>query len=470
MALSRCVALAFLGVVLAAPGLFADGPAAPPAPNAGASEPGWLSEAFGALRVRMEARLDTARLLEKQGRFDEALATYRTVDDLWTEGLRTVREIATLRPQAGAQEGPRPARSRGSSRVPSDDPPPSPEAKAIGDAAEAVERALLWLKAHQAEDGSWSATKPVYAPGVTGLAMLAFTGAGYSHRGDHPFPQGLARAVEYLLGIQDAEGCFGPRTTQHYIYNHGIATLALTEMYALTEDARLREPVQKALDFIAEARNPYLAWRYGVRPGDNDTSVTSWMVLALRSARAVRGRPMFAIDETAFEGALAWVDKMTDPDYGRVGYITRGSGPARPSEMIARFPTDKSEAMTAAALVMRLHAGQDPKRPEIQKGLALVSRLPPVWNPGDGSIDMYYWFFGTLACFHAGGDTWVRWDEALRAALLPSQRRDGDATTTLGSWDPIDPWSSDAGPVYSTALMAICLEISGRFTHVVGVR
>jgi hypothetical protein len=126
--------------------------------------------------------------------------------------------------------------------------------------------------------------------------------------------------------------------------------------------------------------------------------------------------------------------------------------------------------MTAAGIVIRLLAGQEPRTPVVQKGMLLLRRLPPVWNPGDGSIDMYYWFFGTLAAFHVGGEAWSEWSQALRAAVLPSQRRDGDPKTTRGSWDPIDPWSDAGGRVYSTALMTLCLEIADRHANVVGVR
>ena len=34
------------------------------------------------------------------------------------------------------------------------------------------------------------------------------------------------------------------------------------------------------------------------------------------------------VDEGAFQGARAWLHKVTDPDSGRVGYVTRGTGPA----------------------------------------------------------------------------------------------------------------------------------------------
>ena len=53
---------------------------------------------------------------------------------------------------------------------------------------------------------------------------------------------------------------------------------------------------------------------------------------------------------------------MTDPDYGRVGYISRGPGPARPQELVDRFPDEKSESMTAVGVLARIFLGEDPKK------------------------------------------------------------------------------------------------------------
>jgi hypothetical protein len=317
----------------------------------------------------------------------------------------------------------------------------------------------------------------MYDPGVTGLALCAFLGAGYTNRGEHPFAKVVSRGLRYLRNVQDPEGCFGPRTTQHYIYNHATAALAMVEAFGMTESPILKGPAQKALDFIALSRNPYFAWRYGVKPGDNDTSVTGWMMMALKSAKIVnddaiaRGKPApLAIDLEAFEGIRSWVDKMTDKEYGRVGYITPGSGPARPQDLVDRFPIDKSESMTAAGVLARIFSGENLRSEAIRKGAALMVSVLPTWNPTDGSIDMYYWYYATLAMYQLGGDHWKRWNEAMLTSIVTSQRMDGDYCQHKGSWDPIDPWGPDGGRVYSTALLAMCLEVYYRYARVPGTR
>ncbi len=365
---------------------------------------------------------------------------------------------------------------------------------------DAVDDALLWLAAHQSPDGGWEgatfdrwckgqvvsdaakrplgAGKALYDPGVTGLALCAFLGAGYTNRGKHPFAKTVSRGLRYLKNIQDPEGCYGPRSTQQYIYNHATASLAMVEAFGMTGSSIWKGSAQKALNFIALARNPYFAWRYGIKPGDNDTSVSGWMMMALKSAQLVnkdslkRGKPApLTLDESAFDGLKAWLDKVTDPDYGRVGYVQRGTGPARPQELVDRFPGEKSESMTAAAVLARCFMGEDPdKSPMIKKGADLMAKLPPTWNKADGSIDMYYWYYATLAMFQVGGKHWAGWEKAMRGAMIETQRKDTDHCQYKGSWDPVGPWGPDGGRVYSTAIMALCMEVYYRYDRVSGTR
>ena len=361
---------------------------------------------------------------------------------------------------------------------------------------DAVDWALRWLAAHQSPNGGWEAAnfmhwcdgkrvddpskrpdgagKGLYDAGVSGMAMCAFLGAGYTNRGTHEFTRVVARGLGYLKNIQDPEGCFGPRSTQQYIYNHATCALAMVEAYGMTGSPMFKHSAQKALDFIALSRNPYFAWRYGIKPGDNDSSVTGWMMMALKSASLVnadaakRGKPMpLQVDESAFDGIRAWLQKVTDPDTGKVGYLTRGSGSARPHELLDRFPADKSEAMTAVGMLARTFIGEDPaKSAVIQKGAALCAKLPPTWNETDGSIDMYYWYYATLAMYQVGGRHWDKWKAAMQTAMVETQRKDTDFCQYKGSWDPAGPWGGDGGRVYSTACMALCLEVLHRYDRV----
>lgn len=114
----------------------------------------------------------------------------------------------------------------------------------------AVEAGLRWLSRHQDDNGSWSPdnfTKncqggtvcehsknfgyPEYEVGTTGLALLAFLGAGYDHRASKqwtdPFTKKVIRVGEvvkkgllFLKDQQDEVGNLCPSTNPKWGYNH----------------------------------------------------------------------------------------------------------------------------------------------------------------------------------------------------------------------------------------------------------
>ena len=465
-----------------------------------------LAKGLDLIRTRVQAQVGLGDALREAGRLDEAIAAYRQASSIYDTELRRIEKLigfvmgAPARPTA--PEGPADnvgigvgTAGRGFVGRGGGTPDPTGTRKRMDDA---VDYGLRWLAAHQSPNGSWSASgfgtycngKPVtdksrmpdgagksqYDVGVTGLALCAFLGAGYTHRGKHDFARTVGLGLRYLKNVQDPEGCFGPRTNQQFIYGHAAAALAMVEVYGMTGSPIFKGSSQRALEFIALSRNPYMAWRYGVRPGDNDTSVSSWMIMPMKSAQIInadavaRGKPKpLVLDEAAFDGMRKWLDKMTDPETGRIGYQTRGSKTARPAEMMDRFPAEKSEAMTAAGLLARTFLGEDARKsPVMQKGFALLRSLPPVWNADDGSIDMMYWYKGALAAFQVGGETWNIWHEALAKQIVPTQRLDTDFCQYKGSWDPAGVWGPDGGRVASTALMTMTLEVFYRYDRVFG--
>jgi hypothetical protein len=227
----------------------------------------------------------------------------------------------------------------------------------------------------------------------------------------------------------------------------------------------LRERVQRALNYISHARNPYKAWRYHTRSGDNDSSVTGWAVIALASAESFKKMGL-KVDPKDFEGSIAWFDEMTDPNTGRIGYIKRGSPPARPRELMEKFPASRSESITAVGLLARFFAHQKPSETPVMRAHAdLLASKPPVWNESTGDIDMYYWYYGSFAMYQMGGSYWKNWRTKMEKAVINSQRQKGCAK---GSWDPVGAWGEEGGRVYSTAIMALCMEVYYRYSRLIG--
>ncbi|MCA9322617.1 MAG: terpene cyclase/mutase family protein, partial [Planctomycetes bacterium] len=286
-------------------------------------------------------------------------------------------------------------------------------------AQEAVDKGLEWLANHQSKDGSWdcdgfmnngdSALGPLcdgkgnalYDVGVSGLAILCFLGAGETHKAGK-YKKTVRNSLKWMRDQQDAEGCFGPRTLSNFTYNHSIGTLAMAEAYGLTKSPSFKDSAEKGIGFVQRCQNPYKAWRYGEATGDNDTSVTGWMVMALKSAKSAG----IGIDDRPFEWAKGFIDEMTDDETGRTGYTKRGEPPVRETGKQEEFPSSETESLTAVAITARVFAGEDPKESQIIRlGIEnLLSKKLPVWDPARGSIDMYYWYYGTLAMYQYGGD------------------------------------------------------------------
>jgi hypothetical protein len=323
----------------------------------------------------------------------------------------------------------------------------------------AVDLALEWLKRHQSPDGKWEAAhfskrckqgkctgagEAVYDPGVSGLALLCFLGYGETHRSG-AYKNEVEKGLKYLRNIQDAEGCIGPQTTDQFMYGHVCATLALTEIFDLTGSRLFKEPAQRGVNFIRKADDPYLAWRYGVPPRDDDLYVSGWTVAVIKSARDGG----LDVGQDPLKGALDWIERMTDAKSGRVG---------------------GSERITAVAILTRALAGQDLSKQEVvRKGASVLAAHPPRWDPAAGAIDEQYWLFGTFAMFQVGGERWKGWQEGLKEAIVDRQRRE-KGRDEYGSWDPVGPWSLRGGRVQSTALLCLCQQMYFRYGKVISMR
>jgi len=360
---------------------------------------------------------------------------------------------------------------------------------------ENINKALLsgleWLKEHQSDDGRWDCDgfpnecdrggelcdgegDPSHDVGVTGLALLAFLGFGDSMKEGTYQPQ-IRNGVKWLLEQQDREtGLLGQAVGHEFLYNHSIATLALCEAYYSDKgNPILKKAAQSAVNYISRARNPYYAWRYEVPPnGDNDTSITGWMVFALAAARDAE----LEVSLEDLRGAMTWFDDVTDQATGRTGYQTANGLSARPEHLVDRFPAELTEAMTAVAMLCRIFIEDivpdvAPQKDILEKGAQLLLEKMPEWSDDGSTCDMYYWYYASYAMFQMGGinkSYWDKWEKAMEKAILPNQRTEPPCYD--GSWDPIGPWGYSGGRVYSTACMVLCLEVFFRYGNVLGAR
>lgn len=330
-------------------------------------------------------------------------------------------------------------------------------------AAGAILRGIEWLLTHQDEDGRWScaafmkhdgadpcdgAGNPVNDVGVTGLAVLALAREGTADAKDRRMAA-MDRAARWLVSQQDENGLIGGSAVQHHAYNHATATLALCAVAAATASAEVRDAAKKAVAHVESRRNPYGVWRYQPREVDGDTSITTWCVMACLAGREL-GLP---VDDKALVNTAVFLDAVTD-DLGKTGYARAGEGSSRAAGRDRQFPPDQTAALTAAAMWCRGGLGVS-STAKSEQSATILAQLPPQWKPGEGKVDLCYWFFGGEAmrrCAPALRDGWL---EPLAQALCEGQRTSGPAA---GSWDAVDPWSEDGGRVYTTSMAVLALQ------------
>jgi hypothetical protein len=329
----------------------------------------------------------------------------------------------------------------------------------------AVEGGLDWLCRTQSADGRWNAARHGATVerssdgvdrqgagarcdnGVTALALLAFLGAGSTHL-DGPHATRVARGMEFLLAGQAADGSLaGDAEFFTALYCHGMGTIALAEAAAMSGDRRLLEPLGRAVGHIRRLQHPSTGgWRYAA--GDlGDTSQLGWQVMALSSARLA--------GITDADVPLRHANRFLP---GVSGGQAGGLACYRPGE---RF----NPTMTAEALLCRLLLGATTSGRVVDEAVRAIAASPPEV----GTVNLYRWYYSTLALYHVGGPEWERWNGRLQPALVDLQRRGGPLD---GSWDPDPVWGGHGGRVYSTALSVMTLEIYYRYLpmHALGPR
>ena len=365
-----------------------------------------------------------------------------------------------VRDVAQAFAGRRPAAGRAAGGI--EDPATLDRARRMVDAG------LDFLARSQLADGRWRLTEfagvtPADVPrldsdtAATGLALLAFFGAGHDHF-DGRHRDTVRRGLEFLVSVQRPDGdLFLPAdelsNSCGWLYSHGIAALAVCEAVGMTGDPLVKPAAEKACRFIAASRHPTLGgWRYTPR-SDADLSVSGWMLVALRAGE-LGGVPT---DPAPLDGVRTLLAASAVPgDPARYAYNARKADQRR---------TDLSVAcMTAIGTLMRLHTGAAADDPAIVAAGRVLAGIEPTYGTAaQNRRDAYLWYYASQALVHTGGPDWQRWYGSLVATLEPEQRSQGPLG---GSWDATgaipDRWGVYAGRVYVTALHLLALEVPWR--------
>jgi hypothetical protein len=338
-------------------------------------------------------------------------------------------------------------------------PPPQTE--------EAIERGLAFLARYQSPGGGWSLqgfpeeAQLASDTAATALAVLAFQGAGYNHR-EHQYKNVVRGGLDYLVQSQQENGdLFVPLDDQSnrsvWLYSHSLAAIALCEAYGMTQDPQLRDPAQRALDFIVASQHTERGgWRYSPGVG-SDTSVTGWMMMALKSGELAG----LEVPSETYQKIEKWLDGAQQSRGEPHLYRYNPLAPDTPEQ---RHGRTTSKTMTSVGLLMRLYTGWGRDNASFARGADyLLENLPAIGTPREPQRDTYYWYYGTQVMYHMGGSHWQTWNGRLHPLLVGSQVMSGPQA---GSWDPKGPvpdrWGPHGGRLYVTTLNLLSLEVYWR--------
>ncbi|WP_439624715.1 prenyltransferase/squalene oxidase repeat-containing protein [Gemmata sp.] len=321
----------------------------------------------------------------------------------------------------------------------------------------AVEMGLVWLAKQQKQDGGWEfdAGSKDERVAATGLALLAFLGAGETHTDKCKYQKTVAAGVAFLVKAAPGGGGIGKPLSKN-AYAHGIGTLALVEAYLMTRDKALLAPAQGALNHVIAGQAANGSWGY--TPGAaGDTSITGWQVQALHAARLSRD---FVVPAATVKKTAEFLDAVGAGKLkARYGY----------SESAGAAP---GTSLTAIGLLCRHRfdgwAADHDGMAEGVKGLMKKAPVKTAAVP-----DTYFYYYATQVVRTAGGDEWATWNEGPKGAdggrkggmrdwlVLLQLKKDGP---NQGSFDP-DPGhiGRSCGRLGTTALAVLTLEVYYRY-------
>jgi hypothetical protein len=325
----------------------------------------------------------------------------------------------------------------------------------------ALRSSLQWLKRHQHPEGLWSARSfghlcegdgcggggaDEHDVGATALAVLAILESGPLRA---RFEESARKGLGWLAEQQGLDGCFGPSSGK-FMYGHALSTLAFARACSIFGEEDFRPRAVRGARFLKQARNTGYAWRYGLRDGENDSSVTAWAGAALLAC--AEPEVGVVLEPRIFDGVRRSLAQSTSDWTHETSYRRAGA-----SDGDDRY--EKNEGMTAMAVWLRLRMGADRSAPEIRGAARRLGWSLPCWNEAGTSVDFAAWFAGTRAlALYGDAELWDAWSGNVRRILVSHQRKYADGCG-CGSWDPVDRWGREGGRVYATAMNALTLGI-----------
>jgi Prenyltransferase and squalene oxidase repeat len=296
----------------------------------------------------------------------------------------------------------------------------------------ATAKALTWLAARQNPDGSWSDGRYPHNTAITSFALLAFLSQGHlPNQGQYGTEVG--KGMRFLLASQREDDGYLVGARGGNMYCHGMATLALAELWGSTGDDAVKPVLKKAVELIVKSQNPEGGWRYEPRPSGADISVTIMQVMALRAAKNAG----FNVPNESLKKAIKYVESCYNPNSGGFSYQAGGGA--------AGF------ARTAAGCCILFLAG-DYNAKQLPKAIDYMKS-----HFETQQHFCYGHYYAAHAMHQVGGKEWADWYSRELKSFLPRQETDG-------SWAYME--RSGPGPVYQTSIGVIILSVPTHYLSI----
>jgi squalene-hopene/tetraprenyl-beta-curcumene cyclase len=333
-----------------------------------------------------------------------------------------------------------------------------------------VDKAIAYLKASQAGDGSWSRDK---SPGVTGVVLTGLLSTGRVSQ-DDPVAVNALNYIESLVNPKAGHIAGQAPRVQLQNYVTSVNVMALT---AANRADRYKKVVGDAVEFLKhlqwdeeEGKTPNNDY-YGGAGYDSqsrpDLSNTQYFLDALQSAGvpsndpAVKRALMFVSRCQNLQGEhndQPWAGKIND---GSFIYSAADGGQTK-SEVLPGGGLVGYGSMTYAGIKSMIYCGVSKEDPRVQKAYEWITKHYTVdVNPGmpktQAHWGLYYYYHTMAKCLATLGIDEVvdaagnrhDWHADITAALAKRQRPDG-------SWINENHWmEADPNLVTGYALMAL---------------
>ena len=270
----------------------------------------------------------------------------------------------------------------------------------------AIERGLEWLIKTQRQDGSWASDSGTHDIGGTSLGLMAFMVKGH-FPGFGRYGEPLNRAKNYLLKKAE-ESQSGVMAG---MYEHGLFTLAMSELWGMTADVednkKIQTALEKAVSVILRAQSPLGGWRYAARPdAGQDTSVTCTVFVSLASAQQAG----ILVPTETIQRVVSYLrDQVWNEKTGGFGYQGKSG---------------TTIACSAGGAYIAMLAGQRDTE-WVDSSVRFLESTPKAFNREEIGYYYYAHYYAISAMVQAGDKQYAAWYPQIRDSLIKLQKPDG---------------------------------------------